>query len=483
MTSVALYDVAIARLRLPVPMAKFQVIHQMAQALASESSSRATWQALLRWLRCLKLESEVLEALAIAALARGSSILSSAELRAAIDAPSVLSDIFIARALGTPVLVHSWLKSHSGEAPAGYRSPELTEELSAGTIVPPILKNRLEDLEKCSRNQFLRQWTYEFERQVERSGGGNDGHFGYFGDSHNRDEAGHFVARRGHCARSAYLRTLALACDRWNMPVQMAQAEAMYASPADLSLLPLLPGKTPGWARDLHNARPSTALEAEAVASAAFSEVSQSEAGTLLHLNLPMQDDARYQGELELISVLAAETAIDCRSAFLLHDWLPGKAIVPRTRELTLRVDRFDGAAAFRAKTGGTLRPVLLSVFDHFVGYLHSDLVGRMPCLPANHNSDAPLIAVPRQGGMDLQLSGSPVGDLRYWNWHWRPMHCKGMGGHGGVALVLDHDAVRRLMHVEGMHIFHLWRAHVRTREKDYGDWNDETWMGSLPSL
>lgn len=483
MTGIALQEVAISRLRLPVPMAKLQVIHQFAHALANDPSPQATWNALLRWLRSLKLESEVLEALAIVVLARGAAILSSAELRAAINAPSVLSDLFIGRALGTPVLVHSWLKSHSGEAPAMYRSPELTDELIAGTIVPPILINRMEVLEKRARRPLLRQWTYEFERQIERNGGGIDGHFSYFGDSHDRGEVGHFIARRGHFARSAFLRTLALASDQWDMPLLVAQTEAMYASPVDMSLLPLLPGEIPTWAKSLHSARPSTTVEAATLASSALDEVNRSESRALLHLNLPLQSDPRYQGELEIISILASENTVDCQSVFHLHDWLPGHVIVPRTSDLVLQVDRFNDTVAFPTATGGNLRPVLLSLFESFVGYLHSDLVGRMPCLPANHCSDVPLIAVPRQGRVGLLLSGSTVGELRYWNWNWRPMYPREMGGHGGVALELDGDAVRRLMHVDGMHIHQLWRVHVRTRETDYGEWNDETWMGSIGSL
>jgi hypothetical protein len=78
-----LLDVAMCRLRLPVPMAKLQLIHQFAGALKDERAGAATWQALLRWLRALRLESEVLEALAIAVAARGATVLSSADLRAA----------------------------------------------------------------------------------------------------------------------------------------------------------------------------------------------------------------------------------------------------------------------------------------------------------------------------------------------------------------------------------------------------------------
>ena len=112
MTDADLLDVAMCRLRLPVPMAKLQVIHQVAGALKDERTGAATWQALLRWLRKLTLESEVLETLAIVVAARGAPVLSSADLRAAINAPSALSDAFIGHAFGTPVLVHSWLKGH-----------------------------------------------------------------------------------------------------------------------------------------------------------------------------------------------------------------------------------------------------------------------------------------------------------------------------------------------------------------------------------
>lgn len=48
MTGVTLSDVALSRLRLPIPMAKLQVIHQVANALATESSAQTTWWALLR---------------------------------------------------------------------------------------------------------------------------------------------------------------------------------------------------------------------------------------------------------------------------------------------------------------------------------------------------------------------------------------------------------------------------------------------------
>lgn len=479
MTSAELLDVAMCRLRLPVPMAKLQVIHQVAEALKNERTAASMWQALLRWLRTLTLESEVLEALSIVVAARGAPVLSSSDLRAVINAPSALSDAFIGYAFGTPVVVHSWLKGHSGEAPRFYQRPELSDELALGRIVPRALVRSLEGLQQESRLPFIAQWTFEFERLIERTDCSWDGHFSFFLPESDRGEVGQFIARRGQLARSAFLRTLALAADVWEMPIAEAQAAAIVASPADLSLLPMLPGEVPGWVVPLHGARPGAPDEVAGLATSILREVHQAEARSLLHLNLPLHGDARYNCELEIASILGSGDAIDAEEVFGVHDFLPGRMYVPRAEDLTLRIDALDSEATFPAKAGDRLRPVLLPLVGKGVGYLQTDLVSRMPRLPA-HDSHSPMIAFPRKGGADVFLSGSKVGELLHWNWKWRPTHPRHMGGHTGVALVLDSDVTRRLLHIDGMRLCHVWRARVLKRETDYGEWREEVWHGSV---
>jgi hypothetical protein len=480
MTDADLLDVAMCRLRLPVPMAKLQVIHQVAGALKDERTGAATWQALLRWLRALTLESEVLETLAIVVAARGAPVLSPADLRAAINAPSALSDAFIGHAFGTPVLVHSWLKGHSGEAPRFYRQPELREELALGQIVPQALMLSLEDLQQESRRPFVAQWTFEFERLLDRTDFSRDGHFGFFLPESDRGEVGQFVARRGQLARSAFLRALALAADMWDMPIARAQAAAMTASPADLSMLPMLPGEVPGWARPLHDARPGTSGDAAGLAASALRQVHEAQGLMLLHLNLPLHGDARYNGELEIASVLASGENVDAEEVFGVHDFLPGRMHVPRAGDMTLRVDALGREATFPAKAGGRLRPVLLPLVGNNAGYLQPDLLRRMPRLPG-HTSRTALTATPRKGGADVLLSGTKVGELLHWNWKWRPTHPKEMGGPTGVGLVLNRDTANQLLNVDGMRLSHVWRAKVLTRETDYKEWTEEAWHGALP--
>lgn len=481
MTGAELLDVAMCRLRLPIPMAKLQVIHQIAEALKDEKTGAAMWGALLRWLRALTLESEVLEALAIVVAARGAPVLSPADLRAVINAPSALSDAFIGHVFDSPVVVHSWLKGHSGEAPRFYQQPELSDELALGQIVPRALMLSLRDLQQESRLPFIAQWTFEFERLIERADSSRDGHFSFFLPESDRGEVGQFVARRGQLARSAFLRTLALAADVWEMPIAEAQATAMVSSPVDLSLLPMLPGEAPRWVRQLHKARPGASDEAARLAASILKEMFEVEGKSLLHLNLPLYADARYNCELEIVSILSSSEAIDVGEVFGVHDFLPGRMHLPRSDVPTLRVDALDKKVSFPAKAGGRLRPVLLPLVSNNAGYLHSDLLRRMPRLPA-HDSRSPLMVSLRKGGADVLLSGTKVGELLYWNWKWRPTHLKEMGGPTSVALVLDRDVAKQLLHIDSMRLCHVWRAKMLTRETDYGDWREEVWQGSVSS-
>lgn len=428
------------------------------------------------------LSATLLETLAIVVAAKGARVLSSADLRAVISAPSVLSDAFIGHAFGTPVVVHSWLKGHSGEAPRFYQRPELREELALGRIVPRALMLSFQDLQRESRLPFIAQWTFEFEQLIERTDRSRDGHFSFFLPESDRGEVGQFVARRSQLARSAFLRALALAADVWEMPIEKAQAAAMVASPADLSLLPMLPGEAPGWVRSLHEARPSALDEAADLATSILREVFEAEGKSLLHLNLPLHADARYNCELEIVSILGSGEVIDAGEVFCIHDFLPGKMQLPRAEDLTLRIDALDREATFPTKAGGHLRPLLLPLFGNNAGYLQSDLFRRMPRLPA-HDSRSPLIVNLRNGGADVLCSGTKVGELIHWNWKWRPTHLKEMSGSTGVALVLDRDVTKQILHIDSMRLCHVWRARVLTRETDYGDWCEEVWQGSVLGL
>jgi hypothetical protein len=244
----------------------------------------------------------------------------------------------------------------------------------------------------------------------------------------------------------------------------------------------MLPGEVPGWVRPLHRARPSTSDEAADLVTSILRKVHEAESKALLHLNIPLHGDDRYNGELEIISILVSGDAIKVDEVFNVHDLLPGRIYVSRDKDLTLRMDALDQEVFFQSNAGGRLRPVLLPLAGKNVGYLQSDLVRRIPCLPA-HSSRTPLTATPRKGGADVLLSENKVGELLHWNWKWRPTHPKDMGGPTGVALLLDCEVTKSLVLIDGMRFGHVWRAKILTRESDYGEWREEAWQGSVLGL
>lgn len=476
-----LLELGISRLRIPIPMVKLQIVHEFAKAIVTEQTPNLAQHALLRWLGSLELESEILEALAIVVLAKPSDNLLPSAIRSAIRAPSVLSDLFIERAHESRILVNSWLKGHSIEAPTLQNMESAIAVLSSGRIVPRILQSRMAVLEERSQRPFMRQWAFEFEQLLSRAAFKEDGHFSYFGDSHRHGEVGLFIARRGHLARSAFLRTLAAACDLWGMPIAVAESEGLYASPIDLSLLPLLPGEAPNWAIDLHRSRPALENDVEVAICNTMRSLSADSGRVLVHLHLPLFQSKQYRAELELITVLSSGESVNPKEAFSLHDMLPGEVVIPRAVDRSLTLPRWNPRESVRQDNGDMLRPALLPIIDKHVGYFHADLVRCMPRLLANHGSDVPLVATMRRFGADLRIADALVGELHYWNWNWRPMHEADSMGHCATALTIARDNVDEILYADRMHSRRVWKATIHTRISDYGDWQTTELYGALP--
>lgn len=484
MDATLLARIGLNRLRLPIPTAKLVTIHGIADALEDEECQQEIWDELVRWISKLELESLVAEALCIPILARKSSIISVAKLQAAIGMPSPLSDLLLAEISGRALLINAWAKAHSGEAPPLFSDTNIVDDLKAGYIVPGILSTRIELLEKKSGKPFLRQWAYEFSRLSSKTERLSDGHWEYFIDKDRDRATGQFVMRRGHIARSAYLRTLSMAFDQWNMPEEIAYYEARFATPADLSFLKMLPGPRPPSTDVLYGATPSSVDEwQEALLSVVHRFTEDAPSHCLLHLNTPVTISEKYKAEVELITCLQDDEFLSPEEMMKLHRFLPGQVQLPRSRNWGFIIGErsINDLTDFFVFEGVRMLSGLLPCVAQFVGYLQFDLVGRMPYLPANYTSAVQLIGTPRKGGMDLSLGENQIGEFRYWNYNWSPTHDKALDASCGICLTLSTDACNKLWAVDGMKLGYYWKATVLTRENDYGPWDEKIEYGSLP--
>lgn len=476
MTPRQIADIAVARLGLPIPMGKLITIQAIAHALADAQTAHLFEDALLEWIAARELESECLEGLSALVLAppRADFI---AKVRRAIGRPSIASDQLLSLAMGNPTVLPSWTGCHCGPMPQLLDVETELKALRGGTFIPPVFIHTLEKLEEKSGHAFVRQWAFEFSVLRQRVSSTADGHFDYF-IGRERGNVGQFVARQGHLARSAYLRTLACAVEQWEMPQRLAAHYALQALPAEPLFLKLAPGPAPTWATGLHQHSPEAVEDAESLVRGALQLIEAGGERRVMHLSAAVSDTALCHVELEMFSVISAQPISEPQRAFSFYDHMLGK-ITPKR----------DGLRAFVCphlepddmKQLGFI-PVLIPLIGDTIGYLQSDFVGRIAYVPLSTLSLPQIEITPGVGGAYLTSRAEPVGEFSCWYWKWKPSHPRGWDSPIACCTTLTSDAADALAaDLEGC-IQQVWKLVTWTREAEYAAWSSTEKIGVIVS-
>lgn len=475
--------VGLSRLRLPVPAAKLAIVHAASELLLDETEGSAFWALYLDRLQDLELESEVVEVLCIAVLAKQSVNVSATQLQLAVKRPSPLSDLCLGQISGRTPIVNTWRHCHFGEAPAAFVKRDDLDELRDSRIIPPILWNRLSALQRSSGKPLLAQWAWEFRGVLDRIGEASSGWWQYFAGDDRRHAVGQFITRRSHAARSAYLRVLAAAFDLWGMPLEQAYDLAMYATPADFALLPLCPGPPPDWATPIHASEPISENDCRTLITKVLDmTLAATPPQTLLHTNVPLRTTETYAGELEVIACLAADwVSITDKEAFVSSESLLGAIEVPRSADGSISIPQRTTNELIADRVSG-VAPAVLPLFGRHVGYFHSDLVYRMPYVPANFSTQGAMAVRSAPGGCEIGLGTKPCGWLKFWNVAWNPTHNKDLGTPCGISLTVDSAREGQVFETSGMVLKHFWRAKILKRDKNYEDWTASSFSGPAHS-
>lgn len=460
-------DLAVARLGLPIPMAKLATIQAIARALDSDDTARAFAEALADWVSTRELESQCLEAICpLLVIAPRPEVI--ALIRRAIDRPSIASDGLLSLVTGSPTLVASWTGRHSGPTTRFSMLDEEEVQLRSGTFIPPFFTHQLERLESRTGRPFIRQWAFEYKVLGDRYGWKRDGHLDYFLGS-DRENVGQFVAHRSHLARSAFLRTLACAVEHWDMPAALASRFAEVAFPAEPIFLRLPPQDAPEWARMVQCRAATEAEDAPAFAKTLIERVEAGLNGRLMHCSVAVVDEPRCHVEFEVFAIAEARDHLDTVQVIRFYEHLLGK-ITPDRKSLRA----FVSPALDR---GGLeilgFTPLLLPLIGYGVGYLQSDLVGRVPYVPVSSKGVPNLEIVPMPDGAVFRSHGRDVGSWIWWRWNWKPTQPRHQPSPTACCASLTQDAARQLIeHFRGG-IEHVWRITTWTRENDYGNWTE----------
>jgi len=474
MTPRQIADVGVARLGLPIPTGKLVTIQALAQALVDPQTALIFEDAVLDWIGTRELESECLEALSALVLAQPRPEF-TARIRRAIVQPSIASDVLLSLATGNPTVLPSWSGCHSGPAPQllDLRSEE--EALRARTFIPPVFTHALEHLEGASGRPLVRQWAFEFSVLDRRVGSASDERFEYFIER-EQGRVGQFVARQGHLARSAYLRTLACAVEHWGMPQRLAADYVLQALPAEPLFLKLAPGHAPSWAINVQERSPEATEDKEALVRDTLRLVEAPGDRRVMHLSAAVCDSPVCHMELAVFAVVRLEGLVDAQEALGFYGHMLGEITPAR-----------DGLRAFVCPDLGLegtadlgFVPTVIPLIGANVGYLQSDFVGRIPYVPLSSPSLPQVEMAPRVGGAQLTSQGVPVGEFACWYWNWRPSHPKGWPSPMACCSTLTGEATHRLEADLGGSIQHVWKLTTWTRQKEYGDWMRMKQVGTI---
>jgi len=465
-------QLAVARMGMPIPMAKLVTIQAIGQALAKVETSQAFAQALADWASTRELESECLEALCPLLVASPSQEV-VALIRKAINRPSLASDALLSIATGAPSLLSSWSGCHSGPAPRFEDVHDELTSLRAGIFIPPIFNNQFQKLQAHTGYPFLTQWAFEYRQLRSRFGRNGDGVLDYFRGS-DRQTGGQFIARKGHLARSAFLRTLAFAVDHWEMPMEMASSVAEMAYPAEPIFLRFPPHPAPAWAAGIHSREAAEAHDAPALAKTLIEAIEAETHGRLMHCSLAVVDEPKIRVDFEVISISQAAPNLDANDVFRFYQYLVGEMSPARDELRAFMLSDMD----FNGDFGIGFSPLMLPLVSHHVGYLQADLLGRVPYVPIASKGIPNLELVPTGNQAVFRSNGRDVGSWAWWCWNWQPTHPRDQPPLIASSVTLAPDAAIALVNRLGDKIEQVWRITMWTRDSDYGEWTESETVG-----
>jgi len=460
-----------SRLSSPVPVTKLLVGSHLATVLTSPDTRAVTQEALIKGLHEARFESEVTELLAVPLIA-GDFSLDVDALRAAIEFPSVLSDSILSLVGGRDFRVKAWMAAHSGPAPQFHPSKSL-EILRKAQIIPPFVGYRLAGLERDSGLPLLRQWCFEFDSLDQRSVEEGSSQFMYFSTGDHEHRVGQFVSIDSHRARSAYLRTLAIASERWGMPIEVAEDFAEAVRPVDPKLRGFVPTKAPNWADKLvPNGNIGDEEWVENIRNVILGRNSGAD-GTILHADFLVAERKNWAAELELVTVFSDRDDVKAEEVFSRHDELPGQWSYKTADPLTF-------TTTAEGMPGGRFVPAAIPISDDYLGLFYCEVMSRLPYLPRRFGRTGELRTRSSASQIEIISGSETVGRVVYWNKDWSPTHLRYLKPNCGVAAIVSANFVTEMEEYSRKKLLTFCHLKKIERQKDYGPWDTKELLGEV---
>ncbi len=462
----AVMRVLIERLNWPVRFVRWQAAIEFASLFSSPEKHVATG-VFLDWLETRQFEMEVAAGLTVLMCAKAVDRPAAESVKRSIKAPSILADLLFRfiyeQSLG------DWFKGHSGEVPFGYRPDEYFEE-SKGKVVPLILWKRLEELEEDTGLPFRNQWAFEWRKLMDATGSSYSSYpYHFLNDVKGREGiGGQFSQVQCNVYRSAFLRTLACAVQRWKMPEDFAARLASLCLPLSRGLHTLRPISRPRWLADL----PEKCCESNGSFGKFARRLIKEKSGTKgmrpVSLRAPISNAITEFGELSIECFYATDDFMpeqdltDEGSQLLfwpISDFLSFVGPLPEADPEEYRVI---------GRTGSCI-PVCLDIWPSSFGFWQNDYISLGFAFPAPYSFDRGLSVDIERGGIGFKSNRQRAGYWKTWNDNWHPVHAGGGHTRCGSVTEMTTTAIEATMKKFGMSL--TWKATLRLwkRASEYG--------------
>ncbi|MAC13302.1 MAG: multidrug DMT transporter permease [Alcanivorax sp.] len=471
--------ILIARLGWPSISARWWAMQELAARLGEPDSRVET--ALLQLLSSCKLEAEVVEILCIFWMATQAHGYSPAlNLPENIPRTSILSEMILKSIGFLPERDAGGLE----EVPDGFEIPQDFNGVQ-GSDLPRIFRTSMGKLEKQTRLPFVRQMAFEWGANRDSNPDAPfQGDPWYFLRPLGDGFIGQLSSRAALRAISAYLRTLVVAEELWDIPTKMAEKWSLLALPVHPSLAFLRP-RRPAWFPRRTDFDGDTEEFEESLRSLVDRVRSAGSGEELIAFSSPIVMSMERCVEVSVVRWLqSADSHIaDSEVSAHLDDfWTSGRMLpssTPGSLSTTslLALPNLDGLIDMKCKAW----PLAVPLGLERLGYLQHDLYpGRLflPTQPASCMAEL----LPRDGGLEVKVDTRVIADLCYWNAGWGAVRPMQFSGNCGTALTSRGTIYReKPLGMSGkVRSFFLWQVRTLQREGRHDQFKETLASGAM---
>jgi hypothetical protein len=379
--------------------------------------------------------------------------------------PSVLAGVLLRHLGGTDEL--EWEQAHSGPAPDEFEPEAYFEEFRTAHV-PPILSTNLTGFQRTSGRPFMRQWAFEWQKLQESTGVPRT-EYPYYFDSFSEVRSGiigQYIQGQGELYRSAYLRTLALAVERWRLPADLAETTAMDVVPAVPGLFEIDPIKRPTWLVDIPERCAASPDDLGRFARELI-DASRTLEMRPVTLDIPIDSAVAQYGTLEILAFLVTDeftTEHVPEDRIELADFEAAFSIAGDRPETPIAQFSDDGP--------GAAAPVCPSMLPQPYGFWQGHYFATGMPVPASYVVPSSTHLRCTRSGLELVNSNRLVAKTAFWHDRWSPDYPREGNTRCGVCAMLEPALLEAAMARLGRRL--VWKARIRLwrRERDYGDYN-----------